>query len=292
MGGNENKIIRKRIAGAYVSSVVSISLVLFLVGVSALLLVNTGAVSDYFKENMTVGLMLRDDVTEPQALAYEDALRGMPFIHGTEYISRERGEKEMEEMLGPDFLKVFETSPVPISINITLNADYVSPDSLSVVEKKLTASPLVDEVVWQQSLVESLNANLGRITFVLMVFIAVLMFISFVLIGNTMRLSFYDKRFTVHTMKLVGATDAFIRGPFLARAAVMGLFSSFIAIVIIVGMLYLVKAQFSQMFEIFRLDLLLAVMGIVVAAGVLICVVSTWFVTRRLLRLGKDDLYV
>ncbi len=291
MAGKENKIIKKRIAGAYVSSLVSISLVLFLVGVGSLMLVNTRSVSDYFKENMTIGVMLNPEVTESEALAFEAELDSLPCIRGTEYISREQGEREMENLLGEDFLKVFETSPIPVSINVTLNAAYVSADSVKVVEKKIKSSPLVDEVVYQQSLVESLNANLGKITLVIIVFIAVLMFISFVLINNTMRLSFYDRRFIVHTMKLVGAADSFIRGPFLLKAALMGLFSSMIAIVMIVAMLYFIKAQFAGLFEIFRLDHLLMVMGIVTAAGILICVLSTYFVIGRLVAMDKDELY-
>lgn len=292
MAGTENRIIRKRIANSYLSSLVSISLVLFLVGVCSLLLVNTRGISDYFKENMTIGVMLKTEVSESEALAYESKLDGMPFIHRTEYISREQGEKEMEDLLGKDFLKVFESSPIPVSINVTLDAGYVSPDSVKVVENILRESPLVDEVVYQQSLVDSLNSNLGKITFVILVFIAVLMFISFVLINNTMRLSFYDKRFSVHTMKLVGATDSFIRRPFLLRAALMGLLSSMVAILMIVGLLYFVRAQFTKLFEVFSPDLLLMVMGIVVLAGVLICVVSTYFVVGRLVRLDKDDLYM
>jgi len=292
MSKKENRIIRKRLANAYLSSVVSISLVLLLVGVGSLLLVNTKSVSDYFKENMTISIMMKPEVPDEQALSFSERIAGADFVHSAEFVSRERGEEEMVKMLGEDFLKVFETSPIPVSVNITLNAAYVAPDSVKKVEKKiLDENPIVDEVVYQQSLVDTLNANLSRISLVIAVFIALLMFISYVLINNTMRLSFYDKRFTVHTMKLVGATRGFIRGPFLVKAAFMGLFSGIIAIMMLVGVLFVVKAQFAQLFEIFRLDLLLAVMGIVLASGLLICVVSTWFVVGRLVSLGKDDLY-
>lgn len=291
MACGENKLMRRRLANAYLSSVISISLVLLLVGVSSLLLVNTRSVSDYFKENVQVSVIMKQEVPENEALMYRKTLDSMKFVHGTEFISRERGEKEMAEMLGSDFLKVFETSPVPISIGVTLNAAYVSEDSLKVVETVIKQSPIVDEVVYQRSLVDALNANLSRISMVLGVFILLMLFISFVLINNTMRLTVYAKRFTVHTMKLVGATKSFIRGPFLVRAAFLGLFSSVVALLLLVGVLFVVRSEFAQLFDIFTLDKLLLVMAIVVVSGLVICVLSTYLVVNKLVSLGKDELY-
>ena len=291
MANREHKLIRRRIRNAYLSAVVSTSLVLLLVGVASLLLVNTGSVSDWFKEHMQVSVIMKTDVPEEQAEKYREKIVSQPFIGSAELVSRQQGEAEMKQMLGEDFLSVFETSPIPVSVNVTLHADYVSPDSLKVVEKVLAAAPEVEEVVYQQSLVESLNANLRKISLVIAVFIALLLVISFTLISNTMRLSVYDKRFSIHTMKLVGATRAFIRAPFLLRSAFLGLFSAFLAILMLMGVLFFIRAQFVQMFEIFRLDLLLVVMGIVIAAGVLICVFSTWHVVNRLVSLNKDELY-
>ena len=138
---------------------------------------------------------------------------------------------------------------------------------------------------------DALNANISKISLVLGVFIFLMLFISFVLINNTMRLTVYAKRFTVHTMKLVGATKAFIRGPFLARAAFLGLFSSVVALILLVGVLFVVRSEFVQLFEIFTLERLLIVMGIVTVAGLVICVGSTYFVVNKLVTLGKDELY-
>ena len=291
MSRNENKIIRRRIRNAYLSSVVSISLVLLLVGVAAMLLVNTGSVSDWFKEHMEVSVIFKSDVQEPQAGKYMDEIAAKPFISTARLISRQQGEEEMRTMLGDDFLSVFTTSPIPVSVNVTLRADYVSSDSLKVVEKILSADPAVEEVVYQKSLVEKLNANLRKISLVIAVFIILLLIISFALISNTMRLSAYDKRFSIHTMKLVGATKGFIRGPFLVRSVLMGLFAAMLAILMLVGILFFIRAQFPQMFEIFRLDLLLVVVGIVIVAGVVICFLSTWIVVGRLVSLSKDELY-
>ena len=291
MRKNENKLMRRRLVNAYLSSVVSISLVLLLVGVAAMLLVNTRSVSEFFKENLQVSVMMKQEVSDEEAAVFKNEIDSMRFVRNAELITKARGEKEMAEMLGTDFLSVFETSPIPVSIVVTLDADYVSRDSLKIVEKAMMKSPMVDEVVYQKSLVDALNSNLNRISMVLGVFIALMLFISFVLINNTMRLNVFARRFTVHTMKLVGATRAFIRGPFLLSAAFLGLFASVIALVMLTGLLFVIRAEFAQLFEIFTLPRLLIVMGVVVASGLIICVISTWFVVNKLVSLDKDELY-
>lgn len=292
MSSADNKLMRRRLANAYLSSVISISLVLLLVGVAAMLLVNARSVSDYFKENMQVTVMMKQHVTDEAAMDYRNStLDGKRFIKKSVFVSKEQGQREMADMLGDDFLEVFETSPIPVSIDITLKAEYVSADSLEVVKTEIAKSPLVDEVVYQSSLVDALNANLNKISAILGVFIALLLFISFVLINNTVRLNVYARRFTIHTMKLVGATRSFIRAPFLVQAAFQGVFAAFIAIIALIVMMYFMRSEFQQLFEIFRLDLLLTVIGIVLASGLAICLVSTWFVVNKLVSLKKDELY-
>lgn len=291
MAGNDNQIMRRRLANAYLSSVISISLVLLLVGVASLLLVNARGVSDYFKENMQVSVLMKQSVSDEDALVYRANLEKSRFIKSTVFISREQGQRELADQLGEDFLDIFETSPIPVSIDITLNADYVSADSLEVVKSEISASPLVDEVVYQKTLVDALNANLNKISMVIGVFVALMLFISYVLINNTVRLNVFARRFTIHTMKLVGATRSFIRAPFLLQSAFQGLFASFISIMALVAMLYFMRNEFEQLFEIFRLDLLLTVMAIVIVSGLVICLVSTWFVVNKLVSLTKDELY-
>ena len=291
MGKHENKMMRRRLANAYLSSVVSISLVLLLVGVAAMLLLNAGAVSDYFKENMEVSVIMKQGVSDDEAVTFQESLDKARFVKSTVFVSREQGEQEMMEMLGEDFLDVFEVSPIPISIDMTLNAGYVSSDSLAVIKAEILADDLVDEVNYQQTLVDTLNANFSQVSAVIAIFIALLLFISYVLINNTVRLSVFARRFTIHTMKLVGATRAFIRAPFLVKAAIQGVFSAMIANGAIVGLLFFLKSRFGQLFEMFSQEVLIMVMLIVLAAGVLICVISTYFVVNRLVALKKDELY-
>ena len=291
MGNSESKIMRRRLRNAYLSSIISISLVLLLVGIASLLLVNARAISDYFKENMQVSVMMKQNVDESDALRYKEKLDQNGFIRNSVFVSREQGRREMEEMLGADFLNVFETAPIPVSIDVTLTAEYVSADSIEVVKAAIMESPMVEEVVYQKSLIDTLNANLSKISAVLSVFIVLMMFISFVLINNTVRLNVFARRFTIHTMKLVGATRAFIRAPFLIQSLFQGVFAAFVAIMAIVGLLFFVRSEFEQLFEVFRLEMLLVVMGIVLASGIVICLLSTWLVVNKLVSLNKDELY-
>ena len=142
MRKNENKLMRRRLVNAYLSSVVSISLVLLLVGVAAMLLVNTRSVSEFFKENLQVSVMMKQEVSDEEAAVFKNEIDSMRFVRNAELITKARGEKEMAEMLGTDFLSVFETSPIPVSIVVTLDADYVSRDSLKIVEKAMMKSPM------------------------------------------------------------------------------------------------------------------------------------------------------
>ncbi len=291
MASGENRLIRRRLAGAWLSTVISISLVLLLVGVAGLLVANARSVSDYFKENMQVSVLMKQEVGDDEAMEYVSDLDAKPFIKSTTFVSREQGAKEMTDLLGEDFLNVFEAAPIPVSVDVTLKADYVSSDSLEVVKNEIMKSPLVDEVVYPQSLVDKLNTNLRKISMVLGVFIVLLLFISFVLINNTVRLNVFSRRFTIHTMRLVGATKSFIRAPFLVQAVFQGLFSALLATLMLVGILFFVRSEFAQLFEVFRLDMLLIVIGVEILAGVLICVVSTALVVGRLVSLSKDELY-
>lgn len=289
---NDNKILRKRYVRAFLSSVASIALVLFLVGIAATLLVSQKSITGYLKENMQVSVMMKPQVGESAALKCKKTIDGMAFTKSSSYISKEQGAKEMASLLGEDFLDVFETSPIPISVNLTLKADYVTADSLEVVKSQLGALKEVSEVVCQQSLVEALNSNLNKISIFLAALISLLLFISFVLINNTVRLSVHSRRFTIYTMKMVGATKAFIRRPFVLESIFQGLFASFLAVIFILCSLVFLKGQFSQLFSVFTIGMLLTVILIVVGAGLLICTLSTVVTVNKLVGLDKAELYI
>ena len=283
--------MRPRLVSAWISTVVSLSLVLLLVGVGTLLVVNAREVGRYFKENLQINVLLKEQVTEEEALAYESRVASIPGVRATHYISREQGAEEMARLLGKDFLSVFESAPIPISIDVNLQAEYVSSDSLEVVKAQLAKSPLVEEVVYQTSLVDALNQNLQRISLALTLMVAVLLFISFVLIGNTVRLDLFNRRFSIYTMHLVGATRAYIRAPFVGRAALQGIFAALIAILLLVGGLFVLRDEFAQMFKIFTLDSLLLTMGVMLLVGLGVATLSTFVVVNRLVGYNRDQLY-
>ena len=276
---------------SYFSSVISISLVLFLVGMTGVLIVNAKSVSNYFKENIMVSAVLNVEADEADASELADNFEKNRYVKDIRIITKEEGVEEMKEMLGDDFLDVFEVNPIPVSLELQISADYISMDSLKVIEDALYEYPAVGEVVYQQSLVELLNANIERIGVVAGVLVLLLLFISVVLINNTVRLNVYSKRFTIHTMRLVGATKGFITRPFVGQAFFQGLIAGSVADVFILGALYLIRNEFYQLFSLFDAMLLGLVMVAVIVLGVLICLVSTAAGVRSMISLTKNELY-
>lgn len=292
MGKKESNILFRRLIHSYLSSVISISLVLFLVGIAGIVAANAKGVSDFFKENITLSAIMNVEVNEVEAEGVAKKFSKKRYVKSVDIISKEQGVKEMKEMLGEDFLNVFETNPIPVSLDIQVNAEYFSKDSLAMIQKDLQKEKLVAEVVYQESLVDLLNANLEKVGLVLGVFILLLMFISFVLINNTVRLNVYSKRFTIHTMRLVGATKGFICRPFAGQAFFQGVISSSIAVLALIGVMYVVRSEFYQLFELLDVRMLGLVLLCVIAIGVLICVISTLIVVRRMVSLTNDELYI
>ena len=291
MGKKEKNIIARRLVHSYLSSIISISLVLLLVGFFALLAANAKSVSNYFKENIAISIILKGHIEEKEAHELDEKISALPCVKQTRYISKAQGTEEMKELLGENFLSIFESNPIPISLEVQLNADYFSPDSVAHFTSLVEKLPQVDEVSYQSSLIEAINDNIERIGLILMIFIVLLLFISFVLINNTVRLNVYSKRFSIYTMRLVGATRAFIRAPFLIRAIFQGLISALLAVIMLLGMLLVVREQFAQLFAVFEPKMLATVLGGVIVLGILICLASTFFVVNRLVSLTNDELY-
>ncbi len=291
MGKKESNILFRRLIHSYLSSVISISLVLFLVGIAGIIAANAKGVSDFFKENISVSAVMHVEVSEIEAEKLAKDVSGKRYVKAVDIISKEQGIKEMKELLGEDFLNVFETNPIPVSLDIQVNAEYFSKDSLAMVQDDLQKNPLIAEVVYQESLVDLLNANLEKVGMVLGIFILLLMFISFVLINNTVRLNVYSKRFTIHTMRLVGATKGFICKPFAGQAFFQGIISSSIAVLALIGVMYVVRNEFNQLFLLLDMKMLGAVLAAVIAIGVMICVICTVVVVRGMISLTNDELY-
>ncbi|MBO5919969.1 MAG: permease-like cell division protein FtsX [Bacteroidales bacterium] len=291
MGRKEKNIIYRRLVHSYLSSIISIALVLLLVGMFGMLAVNAGAVQNYFRENVKITAILKENVPDLQAKKLQHTLDVHPAVKRTAFISREQGTEEMKKMLGEDFLQAFEHNPIPASIEINLKGEYFNPDSLRLFSSQLEKDKAVEEVAYERSLMEILNRNLEKIALAFMVLVSLLMFISFVLINNTVRLNVYSKRFSIYTMKLVGAKKSFIRGPFLVKAFFQGILSGLLAALALIGILYMLRDSFAQMFSIFQMELVGAVLVGVVLLGAFICWICTFFVVGRIISFTNNDLY-
>lgn len=292
MKNDNSKMVVRRLVRSYLTSVISISLVLFLVAVALFAWINTKGLSDYFKEHAVVSVILKNNATEQQALDLKQKYEALNFVSAATYISQEQGKKEMEELLGENFLEVFTTSPIPISLEVNLKSDYFSKDSLAMVRSILAKDPLVREVNYQESLVEAMNSNLDKIGLVVAAVIVLLLVISVALIANTVRLNIFSKRFTIHTMRLVGAKRAFIRKPFLRQAFWQGAIAAIIADIAFAITLQYIWKHTGDMLGLFNKEVIIPIFAIVFVAGILICVLTAAYMVGKLSDISKDDLYL
>ena len=284
-------IVHRRLIRSYVTSVISISLVLLLMAAAALFAANAGSIARWFKENMAVSVLLKQSASEKEGRALAEALAARPYVKESRFISKEEGAEEMKGLLGEDFLSVFESSPIPLSIDLKLDGNFVTADSLDMIKTDLLADKHVEEVVYQASLVDALNANLRRISLILGVVILLLLVISFALINNTVRLNIYARRFTIHTMSLVGAKRSFIARPFVWQAVIQGAIAGLIAAGLLYGGIRWLGRGSDLVSLLLDMRLVWAVLAGTVLLGILICVASTLLVVRRVAYFTKDDLY-
>jgi cell division transport system permease protein len=218
-------------------------------------------------------------------------LDGKLYVKATEYVSKEEAAAKMKEDLGEDFIDFLGDNPLPPSIDVYLYADYTSPDSVAKIEKYVMEYPFVKEVYYQESLLFLINENVRKISLFLLVISSLLFLIALTIINNTIRLAIYSKRFLIRTMQLVGATRSFIRKPFLVQSAFHGLLAALMALGLLMGLLYLIEKEFLLMFT-FESTKLLILLGIaLIATGILINIISTYFSVNRYLSISEDKLY-
>lgn len=292
MKPREEKASKRRLRTSYITTVVSITLVLFMLGVMGLLLLNAQKLSDYVRENIGFSIILKDEVKEPDVLRLQKILDAKQFVKSTEHIDKKEAARELQQDLGEDFIDFIGYNPLPVSIDVKLIAEYANNDSIRHIENRLMKYPQIKEVWYQKSLVHLMNENIRKISLILLGFAVMLLFISVVLINNTIRLSVYSKRFIINTMRLVGATRYFIRGPFLRTSMLHGIYSGIFANAMLFAVIYLVQTEFPEM----RLFTDIKVMGIltggIVIVGVLISFFSTLFAVNKYLRISTDKLYI
>ncbi len=296
MSKTNEKFEKRRLRSSNITVVISISLVLFLLGIFGLIIINAQSYAEYIKRELKLEAFFnneydakaQDKELENQA-KYIDSLKTQHvFVESTKYISKEQASKIAKQELGVDDTSLFEENIYPASVQITLKPDYVDPAKIDSIKNVIQANPIIDEVVNDDKLMVEVYNSIDKITFWLMIFAVVFLVIAIVLINNSLRLKIYAKRFSIKTMQLVGARRRFIMKPFLLESALLGLIGGIISIAILSGLWY----YFSMTVNIALWnEKYLYLMLILIGIGVIIAVCSTLLASWRYLRLKTDQLY-
>ncbi len=281
----------RKLRSSYITTTISIALVLFLLGIIGLLMLNAQRLSSYVKENIGFTILIKDNAREAEVKRLEKLLSTSPFIKQTQYVDKDRAADELKNELGEDFVEFLGYNPLLSSIDVKLFAEYANPDSLVKVEEVILEFPQVKEIIYQKNLIHLVHQNVKRIALVLSGFALLLLLIAVALINNTIRLSVYSKRFIIRTMQLVGATKSFIRRPILWGSVLHGFVGAVLAISLLAVLIYFSSQELAGVIGFNNMDLILVLFGIVIALGIFITLLSTYFAVNKYLNLRTDDLY-
>ena len=291
MSTSFEKYQKRRLRSSYISVIISISMVLFLLGFLGLLIINTKKVSNYFKEQAAITLFLNNDVALKRIKNLQASIDEEIFTRSTEFISKEDAAKIYKEENGEDFMDFLGYNPLHNSIDIFVKAEYVTPEKMTEIEEKYASNQFVSDVSYDKPLIGLLTKNVKRISFFILLFSGLATLIVVVLINSSIRLSVYSKRFTIKTMQMVGATKRFIRKPFIWRSVKLGIAGAILALIELTIVLYYLNNNFPDFgFMNDPLELLI-LFGSVFIIGVTITWFSTFFATQRFLNLRTDELY-
>ncbi len=293
MGKKEEQFNRKRLRLAYISAVISITLVLFILGLVGLTLISAQKLSNYVKESLSMELFLNDNVTESEANMLVGKLKNKTYTKSALYISKDKAKDTFVRLYGEDFNDFIDFNPLLASVQLNLKAEYVDGEKISNIEKELMSEfgESIVEITKQKELITSVNKNLQSIGVGLLAFSGILLIIVIALINNTIRLSIYAKRFLIKTMQLVGAKPGFIRKPFVFSGILQGLISAFFSILLLALVIYRIMDAFPGFFVEEDLMVLLTLFFSVILVGILLTSISTWFAVHKFLNLRIDDLY-
>lgn len=291
MAKQESQKSAIKVRTSYVSTIISISLVLFMLGMLGIILLNAKQISDHVKENIGFSLYLKDDLSATEITRLKQLLEAKEYTNRIEYIDKEQAAAIMKKELGEDFVEFLDFNPLSGSIDVYLNSEYAEEGSAKLIENELKRLPAVRMVDYQMDLIAAVNKNVRKIGLVLLGFSLLLLIVVIALINNTIRLAIYSKRFLIKTMQLVGATGGFIRRPFVARGVVNGFISGIIAVILLSGVMYSVKTNLPEFFELQNFNVYGILFGLVVLLGILISWISTSLAVRKFLRMQSGDLY-
>jgi cell division transport system permease protein len=271
--------------------IISISLVLFLLGILGLLVLNTKKVSNYFKESAAISLYLKNDIAKDKILSLQVSIDDQEFTKSTKFISKEDAAEIYKKENGEDFMEFLGYNPLENSIDIYVKADYVSPEKMEEIENKYKGNQYVSSVSYDKPLINLLTKNVKRISFFILIFCALATLVVVVLINSSIRLSVYSKRFTIKTMQMVGATKRFIRKPFIWSSVKLGIIGALLAIIELAALLYYVNKVFPEFGIIDDRVEMAGLFGLIFLLGIVLTWASTYLATQRFLNLRTDELY-
>lgn len=287
----KKKISTSRFVNAKITSTISVTLVLVLLGMTILVWFLGNGLSGYVKENISFSIILDTDITDAQIQRIRKDIDSQPFVKASRYVSKEEAKDQLIKDLGEDPEELLGYNPAYDAIEIFLYSEYANSDSIAHISKVIKEKSNVDDLLYRQEAIDLINDNISKITAVLLVISLVLLFISFALIRNTIRLSIYSKRFIINTMKLVGANSSFIRKPFIRSNIINGVVAGVLANISILLILYYFNREYTELRAFVDMMELGIVFSIVVFLGVIISVIATHFAVNRYLRMETDNLY-
>ena len=291
MNPDGNNLARKTLRTSYISTVVSISLVLFMIGTLGVLVLHARKISAYVKENIQLTVMLLPDSKTEDVDKLIRMLEKSPFVKSTTYITKEEAAEQLKKDLGEDFVDFLGYNPLLGSVDVRLKAEFADMESVNRLKSSIQAFSTVKEIYYQQSLIDMINKNMRTLGLIILGFSSLLLFIAAALINNTIRLSLYSKRLLIKSMKLVGATRGFITKPFVLTGIVQGFYGALIANILLLVLLYFSRKEIPELVEIQDYNMLATLMGGVVIAGIFIAGISTFFAVNKYLRRNTQELY-
>lgn len=281
----------KRISTSTIITVISISLVLFLVGMLGIFLISAKKINDYVQENIGFTVFFKDNIKEDAVERLSNYLSASSYVKSSRFIHKDSAAAEFQKEIGEEFIKFIGTNPIHHSFEVKLNAGYANPDSIQWINKQISDFDFVEEFRYHETFLKEMSDNARYIAFAMGILAVIMLFIALALINNTIRLSIYSKRFLIKTMQLVGATSGFIRKPFLMSGIRHGLISALIANLMLWAGIFVTIKKIPDLKEIADLQMLLFVFAVVFLFGILISGFSTFFAVRKYLRLSSEELY-
>lgn len=286
-----NRTATQKLKTSSVTVVISLALVLFMLGLLGLVVINAKKLSNHIKENVGFQVVLKDTTTTAELDILKQEISSSAFTKEVTYISKDEAAKKLQKDLGEDFITFLGYNPLLSSLDVKLNSDYANVDSLAGFEKQIMQKHFVKEVIYHKDMIKQVNDNAKVISIYILIFSGLLLVVAIALINNTIRLSIYAKRFLIRTMYLVGATQGFIRMPFILKGVRQGVIAGLLAGFLLAGFLVLSTNYIPDLLQLQDPNLLAVLFVGIVALGVLISGLSAALSVSRYLRLKTDDLY-